>query len=223
MADKHNDDRTGIDELNDRLTNAGKVMIEKKRIIFWIVGIALLIGVFVLSYLFIYKNPRTNKSFEAYNQVEMAAQGNDSIATAMYQKVMKEHSGTPGGNLAALNAGELLYDQGKYQAALDCLKEFSSSDPVMQANAYALAADCYVNLKKYDQALDYLDKAISADKKNPEIVPRMLLKKANIYDEQKKYDKALKCYEEIRDDYPAADFGPGIDAYIEREKARLGK
>ena len=60
---------------------------------------------------------------------------------------------------------------------------------------------------------------------NEQIVPRVLLKEANIYDEQKKYDKALECYEKITKEYPAFQPGNGatIEAYAEREKARLGK
>lgn len=42
---------------------------------------------------------------------------------------------------------------------------------------------------------------------------------------RKKYDKALECYESISKDYPTFEPGNGttIKAYIEREKARLGK
>ena len=69
------------------------------------------------------------------------------------------------------------------------------------------------------------DEAISRADRNPQIVPRVLLKKANIYDAQKKYADALKCYETLKTEYPEFRLGSGmsVDAYIEREKARLGK
>ena len=56
-------------------------------------------------------------------------------------------------------------------------------------------------------------------------MPRVLLKEANIYDVQKKYQMALDCYQQIADEYPQFQpgSGVGIDAYIAREKARLGK
>jgi tetratricopeptide (TPR) repeat protein len=174
----------------------------------------------------LYRNPRIEKSFEAYNKVETEAVGNDSIAAAMYKDVADKYSNTPAGNLAALSAAEYLYDLGKYAEAAKYAEKFSTSDEVLMSNALVLIGDCYVNLKKYDDAISYFDKAISTSDENPQIVPRVLLKKATIYDAQNKYDKALECYEAISADYPQFSLGQGglsIDAYVEREKARLGK
>ena len=95
---------------------------------------------------------------------------------------------------------------------------------MLKANAIILKGDCYVNLKQYDKALDEFKDAVKKGDKNDQIVPRALLKCANIYDEQKKYAKALECYEQIKNEYPSFQLGnTSIDAYIEREKARLGK
>ena len=151
--------------------------------------------------------------------------GNDSIAATEYKKVADSYSGTDAGELAALSAAEAYYNFGKYKEAAACLEGFSTSEPVLGANALVLTGDCYVNLKQYDKALDYFKKALNKADKNPQIAPRVLLKEANVYDEQKKYDKALECYEQIKADYPQFEVGNGlgIDAYIAREKARLGK
>ena len=88
-----------------------------------------------------------------------------------------------------------------------------------------LTGDCYVNLKQYDKAISCYDKAISKADNNSQIVPRVLLKEANVYDAQKNYQKALECYQKIAKDFPQFQLGNGmtIDAYIERENARLGK
>ncbi|MDE5874695.1 MAG: tetratricopeptide repeat protein [Muribaculaceae bacterium] len=218
-------DENAIDKMNSQLTAAGDKIANNKKYIFWGVGAILIAGVFALSYIFIFRNPRLNDAYEAYNKVELNAMGNDSIAAEQYKAVADKYKGNDAGKLAALSAGETLYNLGKYQEAADYLKRFSSSDDVLEANALALTGDCYVNLKKYDEALSYFDKSIKKADKNPQIVPRVLLKEANVYDEQKKYDKALDCYTQIKNDYP--DFMPGngldIDAYIARENARLGK
>ena len=88
-----------------------------------------------------------------------------------------------------------------------------------------LQGDCYVNLKQYDKALSCFDKAVKKADGNPQIAPRVLLKEANVYDAQKKYADALKCYERIASDFPTFQLGNGmtVEAYIAREKARLGK
>ncbi len=96
---------------------------------------------------------------------------------------------------------------------------------MLEANAEILLGDCYVNLKKYDQALEAFTTAVRKGEGNPQIVPRALLKKAVVYDAQKKYADALECYNIIKRDFPKFQLGNGIsiDAYIEREKARIGK
>lgn len=226
MANKQEvEEQNAIDKLNTNLSEASEKIANNKKVIFWAVGGLAVVAAFVLSYLFIYRNPHLNKAFEAYNQVEIKAEGNDSVAAAEYRKVAGQYGGTDAGNLAALSAAEAYYNSGNYKEAVKLLEDFSTSEPVLAANALALTGDCYVNLKQYDKALEYFDKAIKKADKNPQIAPRVLLKEANVYDEQKKYDKALDCYRQIKEQYPAFHTGNGasIDAYIAREQARLGK
>lgn len=218
-------DETAIDKMHSQLTSAGEKVANNKKIIYWGVGAILVVAAFVLSYLFIYRNPHLQDAYEAYNKVETQSLGNDSVAAAQYKAVADKYKGDTAGKLAALSAGEALYNLGKYEEAAEYLKRFSSSDDVLEANALALTGDCYVNLKKYDEAIDWFQKAVRKANNNPQIVPRVLLKEANVYDAQKKYDKALECYEMIKSSYPEFTLGNGnsMDAYIEREKARLGK
>jgi tetratricopeptide repeat protein len=221
---QNNQDENAIDRVNTHLTEAGSKIANNKKIIFWGVGAILVVACFTLSYLFIYRAPHLQKSYEAYNRVEINAI-NDSVAAVQYKEVADKYKGDPAGNLAALSAGEAFYNQGKYQEAVEYLKRFSSDDDVLDANAMVLTGDCYVNLKKYDDALECYNKAVRKADGNPQIVPRTLLKEANVYDAQKKYDKALECYTTIKKDFPEFRLGNGIDidAYIARENARLGK
>jgi len=226
MANKNEvEEQNAIDKLNKNLGEASEKIAQNRKVIFWIVGGVAVVAALVLGYLFLYRNPNLNKAYEAYNQVEIKAEGNDSVAAGEYKKVADKYGRTDAGKLAALSAAEAYYNEGKYKEAVKYLEDFSTSEPVLAANALALTGDCYVNLKQYDKALDYFNKAISKADKNPQIVPRVLLKEANVYDEQKKYDKALECYQQIKDGYPAFRTGNGasIDAYIAREQARLGK
>lgn len=227
MANNKNEQQedSAIEKLNANLTGASERIAQNKKAVFLTVTIAVLIAAIVLCYVFFFHNPKVDKAFEAYNQVEISAAGNDSVAAAEYKKVAEKHSGTNAGKIAALSAAESFYNTGKYKEAVECLDKFSSPEPVLEANALVLKGDCYVNLKKYDDALGCFDKAVKKAGTNQQIVPRVLLKKANIYDEQKKYDKALECYEKISKEYPAFEPGNGvtIEAYAEREKARLAK
>lgn len=219
------EEANGIENLNSHLTSAGEKLANNKKIIYWAVGIIVLIGAFLAAYFFIYRNPKLNKSYEAYNQVELDAMGNDSIAAVKYMEVAKKYGNSYGGNLAYFDAGMALYRQGKYKEALAALEKFSSKDELLDANAAILRGDCNVNLNKYPESIKCFEEAIGIAKNNSEIAPRALLKEANVYDAQKKYADALKCYETIKTQYPEFSLGNGmtIDAYIEREKARLGQ
>jgi len=227
MANNKKEEQTEstIDKLNSNLMSASeKIAVNSKAIYLTVIGVVV-VAALVFSYIYFYRNPKVTRAFEAYNQVEIAAAGNDSVAAVEYKKVADKYSGTDAGKLAALSAAEALYNTGKYKEAIACLDMFSSSEDVLEANALVLKGDCYVNIKKYDDALGCYAKAVKEAGVNGQIVPRVLLKEANIYDEQKKYDKALECYEQITKDYPTFQPGNGVtvEAYAEREKARLGK
>ncbi|MDE5807691.1 MAG: tetratricopeptide repeat protein [Muribaculaceae bacterium] len=224
MASNNENEQNAIDKLNSNLSSASEKIANNKKIIYWVLGVIVVVGGFVLSYFFIYRNPHLKGAAEAYNQVEITAVGNDSIAAAEYKKVADKYTHTPSGQLAALEAAESYYDQGKYKEAIECLDKANVGEKVLRANAIILKGDCYVNLKQYDKALDAFKEAVSKGDKNEQIVPRALLKCANIYDEQKKYAQALECYEQIQNEYPMFKLGnASIEAYIAREKARLGK
>lgn len=212
-----------LENINNRLTNLGRSIETNKKAMGIAMGAILVVACLTFAWLYLIKIPTGNKAMEAYNKVEISALGNDSIAAAGYKKVADEYGSTKAGKLAALSAAETLYDSGKYDEAVKYLKKFSSKDKVADANAQILLGDCYVNLKKYDDAIAAFKTAVKKADGNPQIGPRALLKQAVVYDEQKKFGDALKCYETIKKDYPQFSLGNGlsIDSYIEREKARL--
>ena len=214
-----------IDRVNSQLTDASKRIADNKKIIFISLGVILVVAAFTMSYLFIYRNPHVEKAFDAFNTVETQPMLTDSIAAEQYMAVADQYSGDDAGKLAALSAGEALYNSGQYEKAAEYLKRFSSGDDVLEANALVLTGDCYVNLENYDEALNYYNKAVRKASGNPQIVPRVLLKEANVYDAQGNYSKALECYQEIKNNFPTFQLGNGmeIDAYISREQARLAE
>lgn len=225
MASKHHHhEETAIDKMHSHLTDAGSKVAANKKGIIIVLAIVFVVAAFTMSYLFIYRNPHVTKAFEEYNAVQTTATS-DSIAAQQYKAVADKYSGDTAGKLAALSAAEILYTQGNYGEALEYLQKFSSDDDILEANALVLTGDCYVNLEQYDEALSTYQQAIRKANGNSQIVPRVLLKEANIYDAQQNYAKALDCYTEIMNNYPEFQLGNGmeIEAYVARENARLGK
>lgn len=239
MANNNNREEraTVVENLDSHLTKAGQTVANNKKIIYICVGVIAAVAAFVLSYLFIYRNPRLQNSWAAYNKVLLMQQkdmtANDSIIAGEYQKVSTNFSGTPAGNVAALAAAQAYYNVKNYDAAIKLLDKISLSEPVLESQAMVLLGDCYVNLEagkegkgtkgNYEKALSAYDKAIKIADGNPELVPLDLIKKANVYSHLGQYEKSAACYEEIKTKYPAFQFGSGMDYYIEREKARAGK
>lgn len=225
MAEKNQkpQEETTLDNLNSSLTSAGEAIVKNSKMIGWCVSGVVVVALAILAYIFFVQNPKAEKSIDAYNNVELTAT-TDSAASIAYKKVADEFGGTVGGNLAALSAGEALYEEGKYEEAIKYLKEFDGKgDEAIEAGATCMIGDCYVNLKKYDEAISYFDKAIVAANGNGALIPRYLDKKATVYAAQKNYAKALECYETIKKDYPKYSASYNVDAYIAREKARAGK
>ena len=229
-SNKHKEEEaTAIQNLNSHLTKAGEHVANNKKIIYISVGVIAVVAAFVLSYLFIYRNPRLQDSWAAYNKVLLMQQkgefASDSIAAGEFQKVATNFSSMPAGNVAALSAAVAYYNVKNYDAAIKLLEKIDLSEPNLESQSRALLGDCYVNKKEYSKAIDAFDQAVKAADGNPELVPNYIIKKANVYNAQKQYDKSLACYEQIKKEYPNYAFSNGlnIDFYIEREKAYAGK
>ena len=146
---------------------------------------------------------------------------NDSIALQYYMDASE--LGYKSGNRAGLNAAIMLYQKGEYEQALQYLKKSSVSSSIIEAGKYSLMGDCYANLNQLDEAVSAFKDAIKAAKGNDQITPFVLVKLANVYRAQGKFDDEYKAYKQIIDDYPVyvqnlkqrAD----IRKYAERAKA----
>lgn len=159
----------------------------------------------------------SRKADEAIAKADAAA--NDSVATALYSQVAE--MGYKSGNRAKAEMAIRLYRQEKYEEALKYLDDCSLDDKIAAPGVYVLAGDCHVNLGQLDQALKSYSKAISAADKNPEIVPFVLIKEANIYRSQGNFKAEANAYKEIIDEYPSYVNNTRIDIkkYYERALA----
>ena len=187
-----------------------------KKSIMWgfIVAFVLIIGVLVWL---LVAQAGNRKADELIARADAAP--SDSIALALYADAAK--AGYKSGNRAKAEMGSRLYQKGEYAEALKYLDDASLGDNIAAAGVYTLQGDCHVNLDQYDQALKCYDKAVSKADKNPEIVPFILIKQANIYRAQQNYAAEAKCYKTILDDYPKYVQGTRTDIkkYYERALA----
>ena len=200
-------------ELKNNVTRGQKYLV-------WAMIAISVIALAVIIYIFAVRNPGVKSANEAVSQADITlAQGNDSLALAQYQQVANDY-GYEAGSRAALMAATLNYRNGKYEAALQDLKNFDAKEALVGAAAMSLEGDCYVNLQKYGEALSSYDKAISQSDDNALYTPLFMMKKATVLREQKDYTAELKVLETIKKDYPeyVAQYRLDIDKYIARAK-----
>ncbi len=146
---------------------------------------------------------------------------NDSVAVQLYKEAAEK--GYKSGNRAKVMVAISLYQDGKYEEALNYLEDADIDDVIVKAGVYSLAGDCYVNLNKYDEALSAFDDAISVAEGNPNIAPLALYKKANIYRAQGNFAAEYEALKEIVEEYPTFNVQIDIRKYYERAKAAAGK
>ena len=185
------------------------------------VCILVVLIVFGLVLYFFIANSNSAKADEAVGRADIAM--NDSIQLVLYKEAAE--MGHKSGHRAAAMAAIQLYQKGEYQEALEYLKKADLDDKVAAAGVYTLMGDCYTNLQQYPEALKAYDKAVSKADKNPTIVPLVLVKKANIYRNEKNYEAEYQALKTIVDQYPqfAQTSQADIVKYCERAKAACGK
>lgn len=114
--------------------------------------------------------------------------------------IIDDYDLTKAGNLANFYAGAIYMKQGKFPLAIVHLGDFKADDLLVQARAYSLIGDAYMEQKKFEEAAKFYDKAASY-KPNKEFTPTYLMKAALAYEKLNNPEKAKAAYQTIIDTY----------------------
>lgn len=114
--------------------------------------------------------------------------------------IINEYGITEAGNLANFYAGAIYLKQGKYDVARKHLESFSSKDLLVQARAYSLIGDTYMEEQKYEDAAKLYNKAASY-KPNKFFSPAYMMKEALAYEKANQKDKAVEIYDQVISKY----------------------
>jgi len=115
--------------------------------------------------------------------------------------IADNYGASKGGNLAKFYSGVALVKQGKFDEGIEQLKSFSSNDLLVQARAYALIGDAYMEKKSVEDAISYYRKAADYQP-NKTFTPVYLMKLATAYEVAKNNKEAVGVYSEIIEKYP---------------------
>jgi predicted negative regulator of RcsB-dependent stress response len=171
-----------------------------------VVGVIVLVvgGYFGFQYYQKNQNAQAQKEmFQAVRYFEA-----DSLNLAMkgdgnnlgFEQIIDDYGMTDAGNLANFYAGVINLKQGKYSLAVFYLQDFKSNDILVQARAYSLLGDAYMEQKDFENAVKYYGKA-SDYKPNKFYTPSYLMKLALAYEKLNQTDKAIATYDRIINQY----------------------
>lgn len=114
--------------------------------------------------------------------------------------IIDDYGLTDAANLANYYAGAAYLKQGKYEVARLYLQDFSASDLLVQARAYSLIGDTYMEEEKYEDAAKFYNKAADY-KPNKYFSPTYLMKEALAYEKLNQNDKAKATYDKVINQY----------------------
>jgi len=197
------------EKLTDQLIEVETFFEKNKRILGGIgIAIAAIIAgaAFYMNYINGQEEEAQQEMFQAIYYFE-----SDSLNKALkgdgsnsgFEAIIEDYSGTKAANMAKFYTGAILLNQKKYQEAAEKLSEFSANDILIQARAYALAGDAYMELNDIDEAISYYKKA-SDHYPNKYYTPGYLMKLGLAQELKKDYEGALKTYNMVTEKYTEA-------------------
>ena len=117
-----------------------------------------------------------------------------------FLQIIDDYSMTDAGKLANFYVGVSYMKQGKFKPAILYLEDFKAKDLLVQARAYSLIGDAYMELKDYENAAKYYNEAANYQP-NKFFSPAYLMKAALAYEKLNQTDKAKAAYQKIIDQY----------------------
>ena len=155
------------------------------------------------------------------DSINKAINGDGDEKHPGFKAIIDDYGLTASGNLAHMYLGLCYLHTGKYEDAVNELKEYDGDDLILAPISVGAMGDAYSEMGKQDEAIDQYLKAAEAAK-NDFTTPIYLMKAAMLYESQAKYADALKLYEQLKTDYPEAREGRDVEKYISRAKAKGG-
>ncbi len=192
--------------LADKLSKTEEFVRTNRKLVFILGGlVALAVAGFV-----IFKIYTTNQDEIAQTEMFQAVYyfEADSLERALngdgnnygFLNIIEEYPMTSSANLSHFYAGAALLKQRKFEEAITHLEEFSASDLLLQARAYALIGDAYMELGNFSDAANFYKKAADY-KSNESFTPGYLMKAAFAYERLNDYASAIANYDKVIENY----------------------
>lgn len=133
-----------------------------------------------------------------------------------FLEIMDTYGSTKTGELAEYYAGVCYLKTGEYQSAIDLLTDFSTDEPFLEATAWGVAGDAYLETGDSENAIKWYKKAVEAE--NDMVTPHYLFKLGLLYEENGQQEQAIEAYTRIKENFENSYEARDIDKYITRVK-----
>jgi tetratricopeptide (TPR) repeat protein len=164
------------------------------------------------------------KQVEAIEQMAQAQKQfeRDSFAMALtnpgggfsgFLDIIDNYGGTKAANLSCYYAGVCYLNLGKFEVAIDYLKDFSAKGDIMPIMKNGALGDCYAETKNFDKAMSYYKSAASAGD-NDFLTPYYLKKVAMLAQKRGDNAAARDAFQKIKDKYPTSAEGQEAEKYL---------
>jgi tetratricopeptide (TPR) repeat protein len=225
MVKKTNKTEEKIVAVEEALSKTERFIEDNKRILSIIIGVIIVI---VLAYFGFKKMYLAPLEEEAQSQMYMAEMyfEQDSLSRALYGDgnelgfldIIDDYGMTKSANLAHYYAGICYLNLGEYKNAIGYLDDFNHKGQILGPMATGAIGDAYMELGDSEKAANYYMNA--ADENDNDFTsPTFLFKAGWTFEIVGDYKKALKVYEEIKNDYPKSYEAREIDKFISKAKA----
>ncbi len=193
--------------LAEQLTKTEQYLEQNKKVVLIALGsLALVISVFFLGRYYL-KNQDNQAQIDMFQAVYYFE--SDSLDLALngdgnnygFLDIVDSYGFTKTANLANYYIGASYLKKGEFENAIEYLKKFSGNDIIVQARAYALIGDAYMELNDYRTASEFYSKAAEY-RPNEFLSPLYLVKAATAYEKLMEFESASDCYETIIKEYP---------------------
>ena len=210
MAKKGKKHEDGVLEsaevLAEQISKSEQFLEDNKVVVFSIAGLLVIILASFFGYKYYIDSQDSLAKDEMFQAVYYFEQ--DSLDLALngdgnyygFLDVIDNYSATSSANLANFYVGSIYMKKGSFASAVPFLKDFKSSDYVIQARAFSLLGDSYMQQEDFVEAASYYSKA-AVYKPNEYFSPVYLLKAGLAYEKLEDYAQATKQYETIVKEY----------------------
>ncbi|MCC5924376.1 MAG: tetratricopeptide repeat protein [Crocinitomicaceae bacterium] len=184
------------------------------------VGAVVAIGLIFLGYRNFISIPKNEQSKAAVATGIMWME-KDSVALAIeeFEYVAGKFKGYDGAHIANYSLGNLYFQQGRFEDAIQVLNRVKIDDTYLMSLALGTIGDSYSELGEYAQAVNFYERAAQRVE-NELTTPKFLFKAGLNAEEAGDFAAAANFYQTIQDRFTVFANQKQIEKYVTRAKAK---